>query len=152
MGLDVYLFKVDDMDQMIRLTERSEEGHDAIWTEISDGAKYDEMHELQKAEIRQRCDDLDFSLGFRPQSEVYDRGEFGSHIMVYPCQFDVGAVLEMSKLEGKMGRFWKNGIDSVKYPDHLFNIGYFRSSYNSTGIEGIAELYSLPSLRSIFSA
>lgn len=36
------------------------------------------------------------------------------------------------------------------YPDHYFKIGYFRSSYNSGGIERILRNFSLMTLRDIF--
>jgi len=41
-------------------------------------------------------------------------------------------------------------IDSEKYPDHYFKIGYFRSSYNGGGINHIFENMGLPRLDAIF--
>lgn len=38
---------------------------------------------------------------------------------------------------------------STKYPDHMFNLGYWRSSYNSGGINSVAENNGLPSLYDI---
>jgi hypothetical protein len=40
--------------------------------------------------------------------------------------------------------------DSKTQPDHLFKIGYLRSSYNSTGINRLANHFDLPSLYDIF--
>jgi len=41
-------------------------------------------------------------------------------------------------------------INSTLYPEHLFKIGYFRSSYNSGGINRVANRYSLLDLYDIF--
>jgi hypothetical protein len=38
-----------------------------------------------------------------------------------------------------------------KYPDHYFNIGYFRSSYNDSGIEKILRNLGLPTLKDVFN-
>ena len=37
-----------------------------------------------------------------------------------------------------------------KYPDHYFNLGYFRSSYNDSGIERILRNMGLPTLSDVF--
>ena len=41
---------------------------------------------------------------------------------------------------------------SRKYPDHLFKIGYFRSSYNESGINYVLESRGLPTLWTVFDA
>jgi hypothetical protein len=41
-------------------------------------------------------------------------------------------------------------LDSVKFPDHYFKIGYFRSSYNEGGIQRILRNLNLPTLDYIF--
>jgi hypothetical protein len=41
-------------------------------------------------------------------------------------------------------------IDSTKYPGHYFKVGYFRSSYNASGIERILKNMNLPSLHWVF--
>jgi len=41
-------------------------------------------------------------------------------------------------------------INSEKYPDHYFKIGYFRSSYNGGGINHILENLGLPRLNEMF--
>lgn len=41
-------------------------------------------------------------------------------------------------------------INSTKYPEHLFKIGYFRSSYNAGGIERILRNMGLPTMGDIF--
>ncbi len=48
----------------------------------------------------------------------------------------------------------KESIENAhpKYPDHYFKIGYFRSSYNDSGINRILENLKLPTLYGIFDA
>jgi hypothetical protein len=43
-------------------------------------------------------------------------------------------------------------IDSSKYPDHMFKVGYFRSSYNDSGFEAVIEAIAGGGLRIIFRA
>jgi hypothetical protein len=42
-------------------------------------------------------------------------------------------------------------INSSKYPDHYFKVGYFRSSYNDGGINRILSNLNLPRIDDIFS-
>lgn len=41
-------------------------------------------------------------------------------------------------------------FDSEKYPDHYFKVGYFRSSYNGSGINRILRNFGLPTLDEMF--
>jgi hypothetical protein len=41
-------------------------------------------------------------------------------------------------------------LPSTKYPEHYFKIGYFRSSYNSSGINGVLDNLGVDNLYSIF--
>ena len=43
-------------------------------------------------------------------------------------------------------------IDSAKYPEHMFKVGYFRSSYNDGGINNHLRRRGLPTLYQMFSA
>lgn len=43
-------------------------------------------------------------------------------------------------------------IDHPDYPEHYFKIGYFRSSYNSSGIERILGNLNVPTMHDIFEA
>jgi len=42
-------------------------------------------------------------------------------------------------------------LNDEQYPDHMFKIGYFRSSYNESGIERILRNYGLPTLGNVFN-
>lgn len=41
-------------------------------------------------------------------------------------------------------------LDSKLYPEHMFKIGYFRSSYNDGGINSVLERMGVPTLYDIF--
>jgi len=41
-------------------------------------------------------------------------------------------------------------INSTLYPEHMFKIGYFRSSYNSGGLNTVLGTYGIPDLYGIF--
>lgn len=41
-------------------------------------------------------------------------------------------------------------IPSEKYPDHLFDVGYFRSSYNQSGFNNICRMLGVPDLYEVF--
>lgn len=41
-------------------------------------------------------------------------------------------------------------INSAKYPDHMFKIGYLRSSYNEGGINSVLRRFNIPDLYQIF--
>lgn len=43
-----------------------------------------------------------------------------------------------------------DGVDSKIAPEHMFKIGYFRSSYNGAGIENVMRKLGLPTMRDIF--
>lgn len=43
-------------------------------------------------------------------------------------------------------------IPSTRYPEHLFKIGYFRSSYNGGGVNRVLKRYGVPTLDAIMAA
>ena len=43
-------------------------------------------------------------------------------------------------------------IGSARYPDHLFKIGYFRSSYNNGGVNSVLRALGMPDLYDMFDA
>ncbi len=55
-------------------------------------------------------------------------------------------------LTGEYGRFHlaeRIERDSAKHPEHLFKVGYFRSSYNGSGFNAVMERKGLPTLYDI---
>ena len=55
------------------------------------------------------------------------------------------------KSEFSYGFGEKIEIDSAKYPEHYFKIGYLRSSYNGGGIDAVLRRMDLPSLKDVFN-
>lgn len=41
-------------------------------------------------------------------------------------------------------------LDSAKYPEHMFKIGYFRSSYNGAGTNSVLKKIGIPELQTLF--
>jgi len=101
MGLDVYLYKFEDLETSKRIHEEYETGSEKIWAEIQQDKKYEELTEEQKNEARRRTDELEKEL-------------------------------KVKENEGEQIE-----INSSKYPDHYFKIGYFRSSYNDGGFNHV---------------
>jgi len=101
MGLDVYLYKFEDLATSKRIQEEYEKGSEKIWADIQQDKKYEELTEEQKNEARRRTDELEKEL------KVKDN--------------------EGEKIE----------INSSKYPDHYFKVGYLRSSYNDGGLNRV---------------
>lgn len=115
MGLDVYLYKCDNLPLKTKLEAEFYEKEQTIWDEYP---KYDAMTEAQKEEALQRVDALAVSMGLT--------GEYNS----YP--------------EDKIK------LDSIKYPDNFFKIGYFRSSYNDGGFNPVMRRQGLPDIYALF--
>jgi hypothetical protein len=42
-------------------------------------------------------------------------------------------------------------VPSIRYPDHLFKVGYFRPSYNEGGFDHVMRDYGLPDLDTLFA-
>lgn len=118
MGLDVYLYRCDNLPLAKQLEQEYETQSDRIWKEVAGDRKYDDLSEAERDKITELTDEFAKKLGL---------GEFGSH----PS---------------------RQGIeeDSKKYPEHYFKIGYFRSSYNSSGINSVMQRLGIPGLYEIF--
>jgi len=115
MGLDVYLYRIDDYAKYKRLTEEYEKKSDENWAKVGD---YDKLTDDQKDALRKENTALALSLGLEEDGD-------------YPG-------------EVKMER------DSRVYPEHLFKVGYLRSSYNEGGINRLLRDKLNTSLDEIF--
>lgn len=108
----------------------------------------------------ERCPDLDAALvvenDYNQQAEAI-WSEYGEYDQMTQEQKDA-ARGKSDALQEKMGlvEYGKHPdrekfeIDSSLYPDHYFKIGYFRSSYNSGGINSVFRRLGLPGLYDIF--
>lgn len=116
MGLDVYLYRYEDLDLSVRLNEEYERRSDAVWEEAMRGRKLEAVPESEREAARLRCEEIKRELG------VDD------------------AAPERVELKPK-----------TKLPkDHIFRLGYFRSSYNPSGINRVLRVMGVSDLNEIF--
>lgn len=116
MGLDIYLERFDDFEDVQKRESAYRDFEKKIWEEAG---KYETLSQEKKDEIRRKTEEFALSLNL---------DNWGS------CEEGI------EKIE-------KN---SAKYPEHIFKIGYFRSSYNEGGINSILRNFGLPDLQGIF--
>src|SRR5438093_2983614 len=100
MGLDVYLYHVDDYGKYKTATKKFQALSEAQW---SKRGEYSSLTDEQKEAARKEDIAIATSLGLAED----------------------GAYSGIVKIEQ----------DSRRYPEHMFKIGYLRSSYNSGGID-----------------
>jgi hypothetical protein len=108
MGLDIYLYKYDNYEEVKRVREEVDRLTEAVYEDpsIPEG---DEGSKLRMA----KCRTIEQEHGYVEEKVTDTWSSFrpsGEH-----------------KIE----------LKSQKYPDHLFSIGYFRSSYNDSGINRV---------------
>ncbi len=113
MGLDVYLTKYKNLSEGIALEEK--------YSEAVDGN--DEMYKKYKV--------------FGEDWKSLSKEESDRRYKVY-CDAKKAVALEMGLDEdGEYPDKEKIEIDHPLFPDHIFKIGYFRSSYNESGINRV---------------
>lgn len=110
MGLDVYLYQYIDKEKADALEAEYEKLSEQIWKEVTGGVAYDQLTEEQKQQASSKTEELRDKMGL---------GEWGE---------------APESLKKKIQE------PSTIKPDHLFGIGYFRSSYNEGGINRVAEV------------
>ena len=115
MGLDVYLYRYENKDADIALEESVEKATEGIWDkEIAalGKSKYEELTDAEKDSISSKIDALKESMG----------------MVINPAY-----TWKSYKVPGES----KIEEPSKLHPDHLFKLGYFRSSYNGAGIDSV---------------
>lgn len=117
MGLDVYLYRIDDYAKYKTATDEYEAKSSDQWAALGE---YNSLTEDQKDAARAADLALAQSLGLEEWGE-------------YPGQVKVEH-------------------NSRLYPEHMFKIGYLRSSYNGSGINRLLRDRLQTSLDEIFSA
>ena len=120
MGLDVYLVRSDDWDESFRIDEISDNFDFELYENRPEGLSDDGFHEWRKEKIAEEAKRLGLKVA-------------GGNYSI----FDTG----IEKFDSR---------DSEKYPDHLFKVGYFRSSYNDGGINNVLRNLGIPDLYDIF--
>lgn len=124
MGLDVYLYKkTADAAEFKRRQDASaiiEEKSSAVY----DDPTYKTMTDEQKDALYEKSKEIS-----RTEAALLD----------VPLDEYDSVLMPEEKVK----------IDSAKYPEHYFKIGYFRSSYNSGGINSVMGRLSLPDLYAV---
>lgn len=129
MGLDVYLYRYENFDRARAIEKETEDSNEQIWeTEIAAaGAKnYSGLSDEQKDAIRAKIHANTKAIAEREGLPLNDYGD----------------VKVAEKIEN----------DSAQYPDHLFKVGYFRSSYNGSGLNNVLRNAIGKTLYDIFNA
>lgn len=134
MGLDVYLKVCDDWEDSIARTDEyerlSEENYATAKREVGlEGVDYNDMTKEQRDEYFGRAGELNEPLRERLGLEEY--GE------------DPG--LRSAEIPNDFKGFVHPGRE-----EHIFELGYFRSSYNGSGINNLAGAHGFPSLYDLF--
>lgn len=120
MGLDVYLYRYDDFHKSQEKEKKYSDLSDELWNKTTD--EYGSYENIPDNIKETIREALNKSL------EIMELGEWGQD--------------EKHKEQIE--------VNSKLYPDHYFKIGYFRSSYNSGGINNILRNLGLPDLHEIF--
>ena len=108
-----------------------------------------------------RCENLEQNLALQDEAEQLSTEMWDATGKKYDELTDAekeGIRLEIKALYSRMGLDEygsSKGIetieqDSALYPEHMFKVGYLRSSYNSGGINSVLERAGIPSLYDIF--
>lgn len=127
MGLDVYLYKVH---MPVEELEAFQAAHEKI-SETEWGDKpYESYSDDDKNSVRDRVTAMQAALVAERGVPVFDAGS-----ETYRYQTIGEECIERP---------------SEKHPDHLFKVGYFRSSYNDGGINSVARVHDVPSLYDVF--
>jgi len=108
MGLDVHLYKYDNQELYTKTQHEIDEKVEAMWEQ-----EY-KLHNVEKYE------DLSKDL----QNELHEK------VNIFRNEQEEILKQVAGECEGVE-------INSAKYPDHMFKIGYLRSSYNDGGINSL---------------
>lgn len=108
-----------------------------------------------------RCENLQEQIALQEQAEAFSEqcwAESGKEYDQYTDE-EKDAVRAKVKAEyerlgldnyGSSTKIESIELDSALYPEHMFKVGYLRSSYNSGGINSVMERAGCPSLYDIF--
>lgn len=121
MGLDVYLYKktapAAEFERRQKAADIIEKKTEALYADQA----YNTMTDAEKDAVYKRSEEVAAA-----EAAILDvpLDKYGSVQMPEECV----------------------EINSARYPDHYFKVGYFRSSYNSEGINSVMKRLSLPDL------
>lgn len=107
MGLSAYLYRYEHLAKTLTKEDKYERGCTKIWNDITGGRDSHQLSTDEQDRYHEQCAELATHLGLDKYGEA-----------------------EPPEKEAIQ-------LDSRLHPNHLFKIGYFRSSYNSSGINQI---------------
>lgn len=116
MGLDVYLYRCENIVQAELNEEEFDKYSEEVWASF--GKEFRDLTDVEQEDAWARL---------RAFAAEHNLDEYGR-----------------SNLRERIEQ------DSKLYPDHLFKIGYFRSSYNAAGINSVLRDMDVPDLYYIF--
>lgn len=126
MGLDVYLYKKHCSEDEIKSFEiEIDRLREAAWPD----KPYEKLTDSEKESAREKSESATATLVDERRIPVFTYGE----------SYTITSYGE-ERVEQ----------DSKQFPDHMFKVGYFRSSYNDGGMESIARKQGLPGLGGVF--
>ena len=122
MGLDIYLYKhhVESVAKLREIKREINRLEESVW---EDGREYKSYSESELETIREKSAEL--------------VGTYTDSIALLDWKDSDSVGEEQVELPSEL------------HPDHLFKLGYFRSSYNAGGIDARARDFDLPSLASV---
>lgn len=131
MGLDVYLYHSNDWEKSLRIEQEIDELERRVWDDCKDSDEpiTDEAFREYRLTLLSEAEKQGFTV-IRYASEDNTGTKDTSFII------DTG-IAEYTK-------------DSELYPEHLFKMGYFRSSYNDAGFNNVMRSMGFPDLYDVF--
>lgn len=106
-----------------------------------------------------RCDDLQTEIDLQDQADAFNKTLWDGRGYANTSESDKESIRAATKAEyarlgldqfGCSTKIESVLLNSALYPQHLFKVGYLRSSYNSDGINGVMERVGCPTLYDIF--
>lgn len=109
MGLDVYLRRYDDFEDWKARAEKADQESEAAWQSVMKGRDFKALSkaETDEGSAKSKAAQAAVGIGVKDWQTGGDEG------------------VELIELPSK------------RHPKHLFKVGYFRSSYNDGGINGV---------------
>lgn len=108
-----------------------------------------------------RCDDLHSEIALQEQAEEFSNKLWEGKVYEQTSEADKESIRAATKAEyarlgldqyGSSTKIESIELDSALYPEHMFKVGYLRSSYNSGGINSVLERAGCPTLYDIFKS
>lgn len=131
MGLDVYLYHSNDWEKSLRIEQEIDELERRVWDDCKDSDEpiTDEAFREYRLTLLSEAEKQGFTVIRYPSEDGADSNHTSFII-------DTG-IAEYTK-------------DSELYPEHLFKMGYFRSSYNDAGFNNVMRSLGFPDLYDVF--